>query len=193
MRGERWQRWPRSWERGCGGIASGAFGDVLELRFGPGGRAKKQDAPLMLLGHLDTVWPLGTLAKMPFRIADGRAWGPGTLDMKAGMAMAMTALDILRTIGVEHRPIVMLLNSDEEVGSPVSRPITEKLARECAAVFVLEPAQGMGGAYKTARKGVGDYTVRVKGVAAHAGVDFAAGTQRHRRAGASAGDDSDLY
>lgn len=152
-----------------------AFGDVLELRFGAGGATKKKDAPLLLLVHLDTVWPLGTLAKMPFRIADGRVWGPGTLDMKAGVAMAMTAIEILSTIGGEHRPIVMLLNSDEEVGSPVSRPITEKLARECAAVFVLEPAQGLSGAYKTARKGVGDYTVRVKGVAAHAGVDFTRG------------------
>jgi glutamate carboxypeptidase len=152
-----------------------AFGDLLELRFVASGAMKKKDAPLMLLGHLDTVWPLGTLAKMPFRIGDGRAWGPGTLDMKAGVAMAMTAVEILRTIGGEHRPIVMLLNSDEEVGSPVSRPITEKLARECAAVFVLEPAQGLAGAYKTARKGVGDYTVRVKGVAAHAGVDFERG------------------
>ena len=152
-----------------------AFGDVLELRFSVRGAAKKKDPPMMLLGHLDTVWPLGTLARMPFRIADGRVWGPGTLDMKAGVAMAMTAIEILRTIGAEHRPIVMLLNSDEEVGSPVSRPITEKLARECAAVFVLEPAQGLGGAYKTARKGVGDYTVRVRGVAAHAGVDFQRG------------------
>lgn len=133
------------------------------------------EAPLMLLGHLDTVWPMGTLAKMPFRIGDGRVWGPGTLDMKAGVAMALTAMEILRTIGAEHRPIVMLLNCDEEVGSPVSRPITEKVARDCAAVFVLEPAQGLGGAYKTARKGVGDYTVRVKGVAAHAGVDFQMG------------------
>lgn len=150
------------------------FGDVLELRFGAAG-AKKKDAPLMLLGHLDTVWPLGTLAKMPFRVAEGRVWGPGTLDMKAGVAMAMTAIEILRTIEAEHRPIVMLLNCDEEVGSPVSRPITEKIARDCAAVFVLEPAQGLSGAYKTARKGVGDYTVRVKGVAAHAGVDFERG------------------
>lgn len=148
------------------------FGDVLEVRFGA---KRKRDEPLMLLGHLDTVWPLGTLAKMPFRIADGRAWGPGALDMKAGVAMAMTAIEILRTIGAEHRPIVMLLNSDEEVGSPVSRSITENLARDCAAVFVLEPAQGLSGAYKTARKGVGDYTLRVKGVAAHAGVDFERG------------------
>ncbi|HEX3663425.1 MAG TPA: M20 family metallopeptidase [Acidobacteriaceae bacterium] len=152
-----------------------AFGDVLELRFGAAGANRKKDAPVMLLGHLDTVWPLGTLAKMPFRVAEGRAWGPGTLDMKVGVAMAMTAIEILRTIGAEHRPIVMLLNSDEEVGSPISRPITEKLARECAAVFVLEPAQGLGGAYKTARKGVGNFTIRVKGVAAHAGVDFERG------------------
>ncbi len=152
-----------------------AFGDVLELRFGASGSSKKKLEPLMLLGHLDTVWPLGTLRKMPFRIGDGRVWGPGTLDMKAGVAMAITAIEILRTIGAEHRPIVMLLNSDEEVGSPVSRPITEKLARDCASVFVLEPAQGQDGAYKTSRKGVGDYTVRVKGVAAHAGVDFERG------------------
>jgi len=152
-----------------------SFGDVLELRFGASGAKRKKEESLMLLGHLDTVWPLGTLAKMPFRIADGRVWGPGTLDMKAGVSMAITAIEILRTIGAEHRPIVMLLNCDEEVGSPVSRPITEKIARDCAAVFVLEPAQGLGGAYKTARKGVGDYTVRVTGMAAHAGVDFERG------------------
>lgn len=152
-----------------------AFGDVLELRFGAGRATKKKEAPVMLLGHLDTVWSLGTLAKMPFRTADGRVWGPGTLDMKAGVAMAITAIEILRTIGAEHRPILMLLNSDEEVGSPVSRAITEKLAGESAAVFVLEPAQGLGGAYKTARKGAGIYTVRVKGLAAHAGVDFERG------------------
>lgn len=152
------------------------FGDVLELRFGAGGgRGGARVEPLLLLGHLDTVWPLGTLGRMPFRVAEGRLWGPGVLDMKAGVAMALTAIQILRTIEAEHRPIVMLLTSDEEVGSPVSRPIIEKLARQCAAVFVLEPAQGLGGAYKTARKGVGDYTVRVQGVAAHAGVDFGKG------------------
>ena len=129
----------------------------------------------MLLGHLDTVWPVGTLKKMPFRIADGRAWGPGVLDMKAGVAMGLTALEMLRERDALQRPVIFLLNSDEEVGSTVSRPITEKLARECAAVFVLEPAQGLAGAYKTARKGVGNYTLRVTGVAAHAGVDFERG------------------
>jgi glutamate carboxypeptidase len=152
-----------------------AFGDVLEIRFEPSKRAKKSEPPVMLLGHLDTVWPLGTLSSMPFRVAQGRAWGPGVLDMKAGVVMGLTAIEALRATGALERPVVVLLNGDEEVGSTVSRPITEKLARECAAVFVLEPAQGLGGAYKTARKGVGDYAIRVRGVAAHAGVDFEKG------------------
>jgi glutamate carboxypeptidase len=112
---------------------------------------------------------------MPFRIAKGRAWGPGVLDMKAGVAMGLMAVEILREFDALQRPVIFLLNGDEEVGSTVSRAITEKLARECAAVFVLEPAQGPKGAYKTARKGVGGYTVRVTGVAAHAGVDFERG------------------
>ena len=155
------------------------FGDVLEVWVGASRRGARKAAlgpsPLMLLGHLDTVWPVGTLKKMPFRIADGRAWGPGVLDMKAGVAMGLTALEMLRGRDALQRPVIFLLNSDEEVGSTVSRPITEKLARECAAVFVLEPAQGLAGAYKTARKGVGNYTLRVTGVAAHAGVDFERG------------------
>lgn len=148
------------------------FGDVLELRFEFGAKGKEKPAPVMLLGHLDTVWPLGTLTGMPFQIAKGRAWGPGVLDMKAGVVMGLTALEALRESDSLARPVIFLLNGDEEVGSTVSRPVTEKLARECAAVFVLEPAQGLGGAYKTSRKGVGNYTLRVKGVAAHAGVDF---------------------
>ena len=151
------------------------FGDVLELHFASDGKAKRREAPVMLLGHLDTVWPLGTLSGMPFRIAQGRAWGPGVLDMKAGVAMGLTAIEALRKTGTLERPVVFLLNGDEEVGSTVSRPVTEKLARGCAAVFVLEPAQGLCGAYKTARKGVGGYTLRVKGVASHAGVDFERG------------------
>lgn len=151
-------------------------GDVLELRFNPSRRkAASGRRPLMLLGHLDTVWALGTLANMPFRIAEGRAWGPGTLDMKAGVAMGLTALEALRELDALQRPVIFLLNSDEEVGSTASRPITEKLARESEAVFVLEPAQGPRGACKTARKGVGNYTLRVRGVASHAGVDFERG------------------
>ena len=149
-----------------------AFGDVLEVRFGP--RGKKDAAkPILLLGHLDTVWPLGTLKQMPFHVADGRVWGPGTLDMKAGVAMALTAIEMLLEVGLLNRELVLLLNSDEEVGSPVSRPITERLAAGCGAVYVLEPAQGL--AYKTARKGTGNWRIEVKGVAAHAGVDFEKG------------------
>jgi glutamate carboxypeptidase len=146
-----------------------AFGDVLELRFGP---ARSKQKPVLLLGHLDTVWPIGTLNKMPWREADGRYWGPGVLDMKAGVVMALTALSTLREIKLS-RPVTLLLNSDEEIGSPISRAITEKLALESAAVLVLEPAQGL--AYKTARKGVGHYHVEVTGVGAHSGVDFERG------------------
>ncbi|HVW77804.1 MAG TPA: M20 family metallopeptidase [Alloacidobacterium sp.] len=149
-----------------------SFGDLLEVRFGP--RRSKQK-PILLLGHLDTVWPLGTLKSMPFRVEKGRVWGPGVLDMKAGVAMALTAIAILKEQQKLLRPVVLLLVSDEEVGSTVSRPVTEKIARECESVYVLEPAQGLAGAYKTARKGVGNYSVRVQGVAAHSGVDFQRG------------------
>ena len=145
------------------------FGDVLELHFGPERSTKR---PALLLGHLDTVWPMGTLRKMPWREAEGRFWGPGVLDMKAGVAMALTALKALKELKLD-RPAILLLNSEEEVGSPVSREITERLAIKSAAVFVLEPAQGL--AYKTARKGVGHYNVEVTGVGAHSGVDFERG------------------
>jgi glutamate carboxypeptidase len=131
--------------------------------------------PLMLLGHLDTVWPVGTLSRMPFRVRGGRAWGPGVLDMKAGVVMALSALRILLEAGQLARPVMVLLNSDEETGSECSRGLTESLARKCQAVFVLEPAQGIPGAYKTARKGVAHYRLEVHGVAAHSGVDFAQG------------------
>jgi len=144
-------------------------GDVLELHFGP---PRSKQKPVLLLGHLDTVWPIGTLKKMPWREADGRYWGPGVLDMKAGVVMALAALNTLRETKAT-RPVTLLLNSDEEVGSPISRAITERLALESAAVLVLEPAQGL--AYKTARKGVGHYHVEVTGVGAHSGVDFERG------------------
>ncbi len=153
------------------------FGDVLEARFGPrsrGGAAGR----ILLLGHLDTVWPTGTLRTMPCRVGNGRLWGPGTLDMKAGVAMAFSAIEMLTEADLLNRELVLLLNSEEEVGSPVSRPITERLARECAAVFVLEPAQGL--AYKTARKGTGNWRIDIKGVAAHAGVDFQNGVSAIR-------------
>jgi glutamate carboxypeptidase len=156
-----------------------AYGNLLEARFGPKSRdgVKKR---VLLLGHLDTVWPLGTLKSMPCRVKNGRLFGPGTFDMKVGAAMALTALEML----VEARmidsgtEIVMLLNSEEEIGSPVSRPITEMLARECSAVYVVEPAQGL--ACKTARKGIGNWRIEVEGIAAHAGVDFEKGASAIR-------------
>jgi glutamate carboxypeptidase len=145
------------------------FGDVLELHFR---QSRSSCKPVLLLGHLDTVWPMGTLKTMPWRETDGRYWGPGVLDMKAGVIMALTAVSSLRELKLA-RPVSLLLNSEEEVGSPVSRAITERLALQSEAVFVLEPAQGL--AYKTARKGVGQYNVHVTGVGAHSGVDFAKG------------------
>jgi len=151
------------------------YGDVVEMRFGRRGHGAGR---VMLLGHIDTVWPLGTLVSMPCRECDGRLWGPGTLDMKVGLAMAMTAVEMLTEAGLLDREIILLLNSDEEVGSPVSRPITERIAQECGAVFVLEPAQGL--AYKTSRKGTGNWRIDIRGVAAHAGVDFGKGASALR-------------
>ena len=156
------------------------FGNVLEARFGPRKPADREDSvkPILLLGHLDTVWPLGTLNTMPCRLSGGRLWGPGTLDMKAGAAMALTALEMLAEARLLRREIVLLLTGDEEIGSPVSRPVIEALARTCAAVYVLEPAQGL--ACKTARKGIGNWRIEVHGVAAHAGVDFEKGANAIR-------------
>ena len=156
-----------------------SYGDVLEARFRARGQAKAEGVgPVLLLGHLDTVWPIGTLRAMPYRITEGRLWGPGTLDMKAGVAMALTAIEMLNEADLVSREIILLLNSDEEIGSPVSRPITENIARECSAVFVLEPAQGL--AYKTARKGTGNWRIDIRGIAAHAGVDFEKGASALR-------------
>jgi glutamate carboxypeptidase len=115
---------------------------------------------------------------MPFRIAEERLWGPGSLDMKVGAAMALVAIEMLTEAELLDREIVLLLNSDEEIGSPVSRPITEQVAQQCGAVFVLEPAQGL--AYKTARKGTGNWRIDVHGSAAHAGVDFQKGVSAVR-------------
>ncbi|MGD1107539.1 MAG: M20 family metallopeptidase [Terracidiphilus sp.] len=154
------------------------FGNALELRFGSCAEIKDAAKPILLLGHLDTVWSLGTLRTMPCRLSAGRLFGPGTLDMKAGVAMAFTAVEMLAEADLLRHEIVLLLNGDEEIGSPGSRPITEKLAKTCSAVYVLEPAQGL--AYKTARKGIGDWRIDVKGIAAHAGVDFEKGANAIR-------------
>ena len=148
------------------------FGDHLQVDFP--GRDRRQ--PVLLLGHLDTVYPLGTLASMPCREAAGRLHGPGTLDMKSGIALMLYAIDAMRDQGgTVPRAISVLLVSDEEVGSSSSRRITEELAKKSAAVFVLEPSYGPKGAVKTARKGVGEYSLKVTGKAAHAGLDFEKG------------------
>ena len=148
------------------------FGDHLQVDF-PGRDRRK---PVLLLGHIDTVYPLGTLASMPCRISDGRLFGPGALDMKSGIAFMLSAIDSLRDQdGSLPRAVSVLLVSDEEVGSDSSRRITEELAKRCAAVLVLEPSYGAQGLLKTARKGVGEYELKVTGVAAHSGLDFEKG------------------
>ncbi len=113
---------------------------------------------------------------MPFREAEGRLWGPGILDMKGGIVCLIFAVRALRSLNLPvRRKLLMQLNSDEETGSASSRILTEEEARRSAAVLVLEPGTGLEGKLKTARKGVGDYTVRVRGKAAHSGLDFEAG------------------
>jgi glutamate carboxypeptidase len=147
---------------------SNDFGDSLQIDFE--GEANRR--PVLLLGHYDTVYPLGTLARMPCEIENGHLRGPGVLDMKSGIALMFHAIEALRAWqGALPRPVTVFLVSDEEVGSHSSRAITEALAKESAGVLVLEPAAGLRGAVKTARKGVGEYRLRVKGVAAHAGLD----------------------
>ena len=144
------------------------FADHLQIDF-PGRQKAK---PVLLLGHFDTVYPLGTLAGMPCQIAENRLYGPGVLDMKSGIALMWHAIQALQAWHeILPRPVTVMLVSDEEVGSASSRAITESLAKKSAAVLVLEPAAGLRGAVKTARKGVGDYLLKVKGVAAHAGLD----------------------
>ncbi len=148
-------------------------GDTLQIDFPASslkGLAKPQ--PVLLLGHYDTVYPLGTLATMRCTLEKGRLRGPGVLDMKSGIALMLHAIEALQAWhGALPRPVTVFLVSDEEVGSHSSRKITEALAKESAGVLVLEPAAGLRGAVKTAGKGVGEYTLRVKGIAAHAGLD----------------------
>jgi glutamate carboxypeptidase len=143
-------------------------GNHLQVDF-PGGDDRRR--PVMLLGHFDTVWAIGTLAKMPWRVENGRAWGPGSYDMKSGITLMLHALAALRVVrGELPRPVTVLLNTDEEVGSNSSRTIIERLARESAAVMIMEPSAGLKGAVKTARKGVGEYCLKVTGIPAHAGI-----------------------
>ncbi len=154
----------------------GRFGRHLRCEFTLPGPRKKPPGQILALSHSDTVWPMGTLGTMPFRIARGRLWGPGVLDMKGGIAFFIFAMRALRELDIPvGRKVVLQVNSDEEVGSESSRELTEEAARQSAAVLVLEPGTGVEGKLKTARKGVGDYTIAVRGKASHAGVDFSNG------------------
>ena len=155
-------------------LPGGRFGNHLRCEFKlPGAKA---GGKILVLAHSDTVWPLGTLAHMPIREEQGRLWGPGVLDMKSGIAFFVFAIHTLRMLEIPvRRNIMFQVNSDEEVGSETSRYFTEEAARQSAVVLLVEPGTGVTGKLKTARKGVGDYTVTVKGKASHAGVDYESG------------------
>ncbi|MDH3624243.1 MAG: M20 family metallopeptidase [Myxococcales bacterium] len=138
----------------------------------PMNRARRRPHQLVL-GHCDTVWPVGTLESMPIRIEKGTFWGPGSFDMKAGLVQGLFALDALRAVGADTFSVtpVFFINSDEEIGSHDSTRVIKRLARCADRCFVLEPSLGPEGNLKTARKGVGRFTIRVLGKAAHAGLD----------------------
>lgn len=127
---------------------------------------------ILLLGHMDTVYDAGTLQRMPWRMAGGRACGPGVFDMKAGLAIALFAVELLRELRIAPKKrVVCLWTSDEEIGSASSRKFIEREARRSIAVLVLEPSTGLDGKVKTARKGVGEAEIIVTGRAAHAGLN----------------------
>jgi glutamate carboxypeptidase len=152
-------------------LPGGRFGKHLRCEFELPGR--KKDGRILVLAHSDTVWPMGTLAAMPFREEKGRLWGPGVLDMKAGIAFFLFAMRALREMDIPvKRRVLLQINSDEEVGSESSRALTEDAAAKSSAVLVLEPGTGLEGKLKTARKGIGGYRVQIHGKASHAGVDF---------------------
>ena len=136
---------------------------------------RREQKPILLLGHLDTVWEIGTLAQMPYRVRGGRAFGPGILDMKSGIVIGLWAIRALQALRISPVGSVhFFLNSDEEVSSIAFRKEILAAARGARAVLVLEPAAA-GGALKTARKGVGEFKITVHGRSAHAGVNPAAG------------------
>jgi glutamate carboxypeptidase len=137
--------------------------------------SKLNPKPILLLGHLDTVWEIGTLAQMPFRVRGGQAFGPGIYDMKSGIVIGLWAIRALQALRISPAgPIHFFLNSDEEVSSVAFRKVILAEAQSARAVLVLEPAAA-GGALKTARKGVGEFKITVHGRSAHAGVNPAGG------------------
>jgi glutamate carboxypeptidase len=157
------------------------FGNHLQVDLAGKSSLRTGEKPILLLGHYDTVYPQGTISNMPCRVIGDRLTGPGVLDMKSGIALMIHAIAGLQDCcraelhGTLPRPVTVLLVSDEEVGSDSSRALTESLAKKAAAVLVLEPSYGLRGAVKTARKGVGEYVVKITGKASHAGLDFEKG------------------
>ena len=147
----------------------GYGGNLVVRTRGPGNK------PILMAGHLDTVWSTGTLETMPFKVDGDAAHGPGIYDMKAGSFLAFNAVRSILAQGTRtNRPITLLLTPDEEVGSPTSRELIETEARASECVLILEPA-GAGGACVTARKGVGRFTLEVAGRGAHSGGNFTEG------------------
>jgi glutamate carboxypeptidase len=144
-------------------VPSARFGDHVLARFGSTSTQK----PVLLLGHIDTVFQAGDAERRPFRIENGRATGPGVFDMKGGLTLMVAALRALNPLS---RPVTVLLTSDEELGSPSSRELIEREAYAAHAVLVMEPSLP-GGALKTSRKGTGKFTIKATGRAAHAGID----------------------
>ena len=162
---EEWRKHCARVER----IAQKHRGDVLRIAFVPD--KSRPSAQLLVLGHYDTVYSSGTLRKMPFRVSAGKAYGPGTFDMKAGIVQALFALQALQLSKMPLRKrLVFLWTSDEEIGSEAGRKFFEAEARRSDAVFVLEPSYGPRGLLKTARKGVGEAELIVHGRASHAGL-----------------------
>lgn len=149
------------------------FGDTLIARTNTG----SGNAPVVVSGHVDTVWDIGHLATdMPFRVEGDRAYGPGIYDMKAGSFLAFNAVRAILTQKIPtNRPITLLLTPDEEVGSPTSRAPIEAEAAHAAAVLIPEPAGGPNGCAVTARKGTGRFTIKVQGRSAHAGGNWTEG------------------
>jgi glutamate carboxypeptidase len=147
--------------------------DMTQDKPSGGAVSLPSSAPILLLCHMDTVYPLGTINKIPFREVDGKIFGPGTLDMKGGIVIALAAIEEMQASGV-NRPVMLLCTSDEEIGSHTSREHIERLAKESALVLVMEPAL-VNGSLKTWRKGVGEFWVRTRGRAAHAGGDHQKG------------------
>jgi glutamate carboxypeptidase len=147
------------------------LGPALQFDFSAPRRAPR----ILLLGHTDTVFPIGTLQAMPWRERPPRLYGPGAFDMKAGIVQALFALRSMLARGPLPCHVTLLLVPDEEIGSPASHPLTRRLALASSTVLVLEPASGPEGACKTARKGVARYTLSIHGHATHAGLDFERG------------------